>query len=146
MSDLERAWAFVHAQECGGRCRVVNDPADPGGATAHGIARNANPAAWEHGPPTVEQARELFRELYWQPAGCETMAWPLSLAVADFAFHSGVAKAYRTLMRIGHVDDPDTALRLIEARRAFLRSLATFERFGRGWMARCDRLEAEVRA
>lgn len=155
ISDVDRAWEFVHREECGGRCRVVNDPADPGGATAHGIARNKNPGAWSSGPPSVAEAHDLFEALYWRTAGCDRLQWPLSLAVADFAFHSGVSRARRMLLRIigsgeslptiGNEQARVLALELTAARRAFLSLLPTFARFGRGWLARCDRLEALIR-
>jgi lysozyme family protein len=156
ITDVDRAWEFVHEAECGGRCRLVSHPQDPGGDTIHGIARNAHPAAWADGPPSVDAAHKLFEQLYWRPAGCDAMPWPLSLAMADFAFHSGVRRARRMLARVagdrtdfaglGVISACDRARELLEHRRNFLRGLSTFAHFGRGWMARCDRLAAAIAA
>jgi lysozyme family protein len=105
VSDCERAWEFVHREECwggapSGVCRLVDRADDPGGMTIHGVARNFWPALWIHGPPRVEAAAELFRERFWKPCHCDELPWPLNLVVADWAYLSGEDNPALALQRL----------------------------------------------
>lgn len=46
---------------------LSDHPSDPGGKTAYGIAKEYWPEYWEDGPPTKEEAREFYREEFWEP-------------------------------------------------------------------------------
>lgn len=43
----------------------VDDHDDMGGETRYGISREAHPETWRDGPPTEQQAREIYRNDYW---------------------------------------------------------------------------------
>lgn len=44
-----------------------NHPADPGGETMYGIARNFWPQYWEEGVPTMATAEAFYWKEFWQP-------------------------------------------------------------------------------
>ena len=146
----------------------VNDPHDSGGATNLGITQ-ATLAAWRKQPVTVEDVKALTLKeaegialgAYWEPVRGDFLPGGLDVMVADAAFHSGPGTAAKLLQRIvevpvdSHVGEvtvaacrahPDTAT-LIEsyhnARLAYLRSLGDkWERYGKGWTNRCNRMRA----
>lgn len=103
------------------------------------------------------EATRIYRAGYWDPAKAGRMPGGLDLAVFDFAVNSGVSKAVKTLqailgVRTDGLVGPITlrALKakiaaagvgaLIEAlcgrRLGFLKALAIFSVFGRGWTGR----------
>ena len=45
----------------------TNDPQDRGGETIFGISKKSNPEAWKNGPPTKEQAIEIYTRKYIKP-------------------------------------------------------------------------------
>lgn len=109
-------------------------------------------------------AAQIYRRQYWEPVGADQLPPPLALAVFDFAVNSGTIRAVRHLQAVlgctvdGHIgrvtltaaqqcENPlQMALLLNERRRAYLRKLSTFFRFGRGWLRRVDGIEAACRA
>lgn len=139
MSDFERALEHVLQFEGG----LVNDPDDPGGRTYKGISVRANPDAWADGVVTDDEVERIYRDRYWQAAGCDALPWPLSLAVFDFAVNSGVARAKSY---VSHSTNSPLvqALALIAARVAFLTDLAErrpkSRKYLRGWKRRCAEL------
>jgi uncharacterized protein (TIGR02594 family) len=103
-------------------------------------------------PATV---RRIYRERYWRAACCPQMPAALAFFHFDAAVNHGVTGAARLLQEAaGAVIDGeigpetlgkaaaqamgDTLARYAEARRRHYRSLSTFWRFGRGWLARVD--------
>jgi lysozyme family protein len=72
------------------------DPNDQGGRTTWGISERSHPDAWKDGPPSREQAREIYRSIYVTP-----FLWvnyqPLRVQLIDIAVHSGVTRAVRLL-------------------------------------------------
>ena len=107
--------------------------------------------------------RRIYDERYWQPASCSQMPPALAFFHFDAAVNQGVTGAARLLQEaIGAFVDgeigPETLgkaagqpiaaalARYAEARRRHYRSLSTFWRFGRGWLARVDRTLAAALA
>lgn len=88
MTAFDRAIEFVLKHEGD----YVDNPADPGGETNYGISKRAYPGL-DIKNLTVETAKEIYRQDYWQAAGCEALEWPLSLIVMDTAVNCGVDKA-----------------------------------------------------
>jgi uncharacterized protein (TIGR02594 family) len=104
--------------------------------------------------------RRIYRDRYWQPASCTQMSPALGFFHFDAAVNQGVTGAARLLQEaVGAEIDgeigPETLAKAAappigetlalyaDARRRHYRSLATFWRFGRGWLTRVDRtLEA----
>jgi len=125
-SDFERAVTFVLAWEGG----YVNNPVDPGGETNWGISRRSYPNL-DIRNLTVAQAKEIYRTDYWLRAGCDALAWPLSLMHFDTAVNCGVSKANQFLAIAAKRLDLYTALRL-----EFYAGLGTFSYFGSAWVRR----------
>jgi lysozyme family protein len=145
----------------------TDDPHDPGGPTNLGITL-AELAEWRGtaiGPDNRESliaalkaldsttARDIYRQRYWQPAGCDALPAPLALMHFDAAVNHGVSTAIRILQEAVHagVDGeigPETmaavsATPLMETldryaaiRERRYRALPHFWRFGRGWLRR----------
>lgn len=172
-TDFQRALVVTLKYEGG----FANDPDDPGGATMKGVTA-AVYSSWRmrRGLPQrsvrlIEQAEleAIYRQEYWGPAGCNDMAWPLSLVVFDFAVNSGVGQAVRVVQRmVGAYDDgnygpkthalllersavwgwEESALKVCTARRVFIARIISqnpkLEKFRAGWQKRIEQLEALV--
>jgi lysozyme family protein len=76
----------------------VHDAADPGGETNFGISRAAHPEL-DIGDISVETARVIYWQDYWQPARCEALPAPLAVALFDAAVNHGVKTAVKMLQR-----------------------------------------------
>ena len=61
--------------------RISNDPEDPGGLTVWGLSSRYNqgvsPAI------TLEQAKKIYLEKYWIPAGCDDVSYPMDICLFD---------------------------------------------------------------
>lgn len=154
---FQQAVAFTLGQE-GGWC---DNPADPGGATMHGITL-AVFRAWRRVPgATSEELRAIspgeieaiYRALYWNPTSGSHLSPGVGLAVFDTAVNLGVRRAAVLLqITLGVVQDgaigpqtlgaaaratPGKIVRaLASEREAFYRRCEAFPVFGRGWLAR----------
>jgi lysozyme family protein len=141
---------------------------DPGGRTNLGVTQRV----WEEwtGKPsneeemrglTVEDVRPIYRERYWNAVRGDDLPFGVDLAVFDFSVNSGVGRAARFLQRqvavaqdgkIGPMTikavlavNPKSLIKTYcAARLDFLRSLNTFETFGRGWTARVKKVENDA--
>lgn len=144
-----------------------NDPYDPGGATMKGvIQKEYNAYRRSKGLPqqsvrqiSDDEIKDIYRNSYWTPVRGSELFPGLDLEVWDFGVNSGPVTAVRklqqvlgiapdghigtqTLAAINQVNDRESLIEeYIEARRAYLRSLRTFWRFGQGWLSRCDGIE-----
>jgi lysozyme family protein len=159
LSDFDKALDFVLRWE-GGK---VDDPHDRGGRTNRGITqltynawRQANNLpiddVWES---TLAEAADIYQKRFWGPSGADKEAWPLNLALMDFAVHSGPTRAKQKLqeIRTGGVTGltvQETAEALVAKRRLFLQRIVkgnpSQQKFLKGWMNRVDALEEAVRA
>jgi lysozyme family protein len=163
---FEHAVSIVLRHEGG----FVQHPSDPGGATKFGIARKTLSLARGR-PASVEDVRALteaeaiaiYRKLYWAAMRADELPPGLDLAVLDLAVHSGPKRAAAMLQTIlgvaadGIVGPATLAAarqadillairRLTLARLRFLRRLATWPVFGRGWRRRVLAVEREALA
>lgn len=147
----------------------VNDPHDPGGITNLGVTKRVW-EDWMHHPCgeanmralKPSQVAPLYRVRYWNAICGDMLPEAVAFCAFDFAVNSGVSRAARFLQNIagvtqdGHIGPATIAAvndwiakhslaelvrRYMNDRRAFLKSLPTFDHFGKGWMARCDRIE-----
>ena len=106
--------------------------------------------------PQQAAVRRIYHERYWLPASCPEMPPALAFFHFDCAVNQGVTGAARLLQEaVGAVIDgeigpetldkaaarpmDETLTLYADARRRHYRSLSTFWRFGRGWLARVDR-------
>ena len=61
--------------------KMSNDPDDPGGFTIWGLSSKYNPEV--HIGMTLNQAKAIYFDKYWVPAGCETAPFPLDICLFD---------------------------------------------------------------
>lgn len=148
-----------------------NDPHDPGGPTMKGVIQRVYDGYRDgRGQPrqsvrSISSAEilDIYRSSYWNLVRGDELPIGLDMAVFDFGVNSGPGTATKKLQQVlglrpdammgpatlaeARRRDPVLLIRqYMDARRAYLRSLNTFWRFGRGWMARCDDLEAQCLA
>lgn len=149
-----------------------DDPDDPGGATKYGITFDRL-RLWRAKPITkndvraltLDEAKEIYRSShYWGHVRGDSLPAGLDYTVFDFGVNSGPARAVRMLQTmIGAKPDGDfgpasfkaleayiathglksTIYRYNTGRRNFLKGLKTFWKYGRGWIARVDRVETK---
>jgi len=100
-SNFTKIIEFVLLWEGG----FVNHPADPGGATNLGITqRTYDNWRRKKGLPlqSVEfmkkpEALEIYKEEYWDKAGCEGLDFPLACCQMDACVNTGVSRANKFL-------------------------------------------------
>lgn len=143
-----------------------DDPRDPGGRTSRGIIqREWNTFRKTHPdrPGDVWKASDedvalIYRTQYWEPY-CDRLPAGVDLVFFNTCVNSGRQQAVKELQRAVGVkadgmmgmltldavnstsDIPGLIRRMCDARRAFYRALKTFPTFGKGWLARTDRVE-----
>jgi len=61
--------------------KPTDDPRDPGGFTVWGLAQRYNPEVNQF--TTLEQAKVIYLEKYWIPAGCDEAAYPMDICLFD---------------------------------------------------------------
>jgi len=152
----------------------VDHPADPGGATNMGIthrtlARWRQISPWWDLPKTEVkalshgEAGRIYRALYWNVCRAGDLPPGMDLVVFDFAVNSGPDRAVRamqaalgvsvdgqvgplTLAAAGKADVARIINAICDRRLAFLKTLATFPTFGRGWTSRVAAVRAAALA
>ena len=146
----------------------VNHPSDPGGMTNLGVTKRVWEEYTGHEADektmrglTPEKVAPLYEQRYWRPTYCEVLPRGLDLLVFSMGINGGPGRAVKLLQQsIGCVPDGVIGPRTMElikssnvaeliakysdARRSYYRSLKTFDVFGRGWLARVDREQAEA--
>lgn len=155
MTDFEKAISFVLAHEGG----YVNHPEDPGEETNFGISKRAY-RSLDIKALTIERAKEIYKKDYWEKAHCDELAWPLNLAMLDFAVNSGASSALKLLQKVAGVkvdgrfgpktfaainmyEPKELAKRLVLTRVDFLLNINN-PSFYRGWMRRTHELMYEI--
>jgi hypothetical protein len=140
MSGFDEALAVVLRFEGG----YSDDPDDPGGATMRGITQRTYDA-WRRrqGFPvrpvrTISDAevRAIYREEYWQPAGCDTAPWPLALVLFDAAVQHGVRRA----LQLKHDDWQEFIWRRLDFYRRLPAARPQSLKFLPGWIWRMVQL------
>jgi lysozyme family protein len=159
-ANYPNALARVLADEGG----YSNDAGDPGGPTKYGITIgdvrqyiNEHATADDVRALTVDQAKKIYAEQYWNVTRGNDEAAGLDYALFDYGVNSGVARAGKVVRRLCDLPTTDwrittdvlTAMRkrdtktlsdaVWDERLKFLQSLRTWSRFGGGWGSRCRR-------
>lgn len=151
-------WVF---EEEGG---YVDHPKDPGGATNLGITFRTL-QAWRGKPITKQdvknltksEAQNIYKSEYWNTIRGDKLPAGIDYGTLDYGINSGPSRAVKELQKIVGVS-PDgivgaqtlaaiqkfSITKLIDlycdARIKFLRGLPTFKTFGKGWLARVERV------
>lgn len=144
-------------------------PADPGGATMKGVTlqvfrefkRNPHITKEELRNISDEDLATIYKKRYWDAVRADELVSGVDYAVFDCAVNSGPGRAIKILQAcVGTTPDGgfgsvtmaavaqfqgDVAKTLVkeycEKRLDFLKSLKTFEVFGRGWERRVNEVE-----
>ncbi|MBT0780590.1 glycosyl hydrolase 108 family protein [Paracoccus sp. pheM1] len=149
-SNFDRCLAEVLRHEGG----YVNDPHDPGGETNMGISKRSYPNENIKGM-TRARAAEIYRRDYWNPVRGDDLPAGLDLVAFDAAVNSGVSRGAKWLQsalgapadgKIGpqtlaaaKAAHPEAVIdRATGARLAWLRTLKTWSRYGKGWTRRVE--------
>lgn len=170
----ELCFDFIMKEE--GGSLYTNDPQDPGGPTKYGIALNYNRSVIpdKNGDGVVNaadvqaldenDARKIFREVYWNRNKCGWLPGPFAFMMGDMVFNPGPGAAAKilqqslnsfgsrlavdgamgplTLAEAGVLakKDPVGVLREMTARRVqYYASRPNYGRYGLGWLRRSER-------
>jgi len=140
----------------------VNDPHDPGGETNLGISKRSYPKE-DIRNMTRARAAQIYRRDFWDKLRCDELPAGLDLVAFDAAVNSGPSRGAKWLQQalgvavdgkvglatIGAAKNtyaPAAVLRAVGFRRAFLKTLPTWERYKNGWTKRLDSVEAVASA
>ena len=140
----------------------ADDPHDPGGATMRGITIGTF-RAWKGRAVTKAELRAIsaadlraiYRQKYWDAVRGDDLPAGLDLVAFDAAVNSGVSRGAKWLQTaLGVAADgnigpatlaaarkahPEAVIdRATSARLAWLRTLPTWGRFGKGWARRVE--------
>lgn len=170
----ELAFDFIMKEE--GGSLYTNDPADPGGPTKYGIALNYNREVIpdKNGDGVISaadvkaldenDARRIFREVYWNRNKCSGLYGPFAFLMGDMVFNPGPGAAAKILQQslnafgsrlvvdgaigpktlaeagIAAKREPLGLLREMTARRVqYYASRPGYSRYGLGWLRRSER-------
>lgn len=146
----------------------VNHPKDPGGMTNLGVTRSAWEAFInrkvtedEMRALTPELVKPFYKALYWDRIKGDVLPDGVDYAAYDLAVNSGPHRAAQYLQEIAGVtadgmigpksieaiqscDAKETADAICDMRLDFLKRLATFDTFGKGWSRRVAEVKAKA--
>jgi lysozyme family protein len=166
-STYEFALARLLAHEGG----YTDHPDDPGGATNFGITiadyrryAKADATAADVRAMSVDEAKAIYRKRYWDAQRCDDLPAGVDYAVFDYGVNSGIGRSGKVLRRVlglsdasGKVNDQVIAaaraadashviVAVCDERLRFLKSLKTWEVFGKGWGRRVGDVRATALA
>jgi len=128
--------------------------ADPGGKTNFGVTQatlgtylGRAATADEIRALTKDQAKAIFKKLFWHGVGAEGMPRGVDLACYDWGVNSGVARGRRAYSEAAHISNPAERVKAImAARRAFFAAIIAkngkLAAFRKGWANRAADIEA----
>src|SRR5215813_8546338 len=144
-----------------------DDPRDPGGRTSRGVTQERWNQYRKEGhsdrPSDVWKAPQkdieaIYKKYYWDPQKCDDLPSGMDLMHFNTTVNSGPGRSVKELQRavrvpadgkfgpqtldacINCTSVPAVIEDLAHQRRNFYKSLKTFKTFGRGWLARTDRI------
>jgi lysozyme family protein len=162
--NWDECFAMVIKSEGG----FVNHPKDPGGMTNLGVTRSAWEAFInrkvtedEMRALTPEVVKPFYKALYWDRIKGDSLPDGVDYAAYDLAVNSGPHRAAQYLQQIAGVaadgmigpksleainacDAKETADAICDMRLDFLKKLATFDTFGKGWSRRVAEVKAKA--
>lgn len=143
-----------------------NHPNDPGGPTNFGITLtdyrkyiNPNGTAANVRAMSVDQAKKIYKEKYWNAMNCDNLPAGVDYAVFDYGVNSGIGRSPKVLQRIVGVEpdgkigpatiaatrakDPKMVINAIcDERMKYLKGLRIWPTFGKGWTRRVTGVRA----
>lgn len=144
-SNFSAALKFTLAYEGG----WSDHPKDPGGATMKGITL-ATFRRWVPGATkthlrniSAENVANIYRADYWNTVSGDSLAAGVDLVTFDAGVNSGPARAKKWLLASSGGPDHETVKKICAKRLGFMRSLAIWKTFGKGWLARVTAAEAK---
>lgn len=162
-SSYETSLARLLAHEGG----YTNHPSDPGGPTNFGITivdyrKYVKPGATaaDVKAMTLGEAKSIYRAKYWDVQRCDDLPAGVDYAVFDYGVNSGIGRSGKVLRRVLGLPDntsvvTDEVLRALDKRDPkaviiainderlrFLKSLKTWDVFGKGWGRRVVEVKA----
>lgn len=152
MTGFDRAFDRLIGHEGG----YSNHPNDPGGETMWGVTAAVARGAGYAGNMrdlTREQAKAIYRTLYWDAVKGDELAGVLAFQVFDAAVNHGPGQAAKwlqaaagvavdgkigplTLAAVARLEPTVAALLFNSARMLFYTNLKTWPSFGKGWARR----------
>jgi lysozyme family protein len=162
--NWDECFAMVIKSEGG----FVNHPKDPGGMTNLGVTRSAWEAFInqkvtedEMRALTPELVKPFYKALYWDRIKGDSLPDGVDYAAYDLAVNSGPHRAAQYLQEIAGVtadgmigpksleaikscNAEETADAICDMRLDFLKRLATFDTFGKGWSRRVAEVKAKA--
>ena len=133
MTAFDKVMEFVLSWEGG----LVDHPEDDGQVTNYGISQAAHPDV-DVRNLTVDQAKAIYRQEYWEPIQGDSLEYPEALALMDFAVNSGTDTA------LWYWEQAEDVWELQTFRAEYLTSLSDFPYFGRGWMRRVQAVNQKL--
>jgi len=144
MDTFEKALKFTLQWEGG----YVNNPNDSGGATNKGITQKTyNQFIGTHGTHNIHASTDvknisafevswIYKELYWNKIGADSLDPKLAIAAFDFAVNSGVNRARR------YIAQCDSVEKLLLAREQYVKQIGVGKNsvFLKGWLNRVNAL------
>lgn len=166
MTDTFNVALPILLREEGG---FVNDPHDPGGMTNLGVTRDTWQHWVGHYPSDAEMhaltpalVAPLYRAHYWNAVHGDSLPVGLALCVFDFGVNAGPGRASEYLQKVvgapvdgsigpqtlayvnqavAHRGLPAVIRAYMQSRREYYETRKNFPRYGKGWLARVDRVE-----
>jgi lysozyme family protein len=145
----------------------VDHPQDPGGPTNKGVTQAVYDSWRKSQNLPIQSVRNIadsevaaiYKNLYWDRISGDSLPTGVDFAVFDFAVNSGVDRAAKYLQAVvGVTQDgqigPATiqatkdyvAMAVTNKRLAFMKSLAIWPTFGKGWGARIADVKNQILA
>ncbi len=153
MSTFDDAFANTIGLEGG----FVDNPADPGGATMHGVTESVA-RKWGYTGPMqdlpLETAKQIAKQEYWDPYQCDKLVPLIAVQVFDAAYNGGDVVRWlqqasgatvdgvlgpKTITAVNLTNPYVMVMRFLALRLEYLTSLEIWSNFGRGWSRRIAR-------
>lgn len=159
-TSFKNALKHVLAHEGG----WADHPRDPGGATMKGVTLSTyrrhfgtDKTKQELRNITDKELAKIYRSGYWDKCRCNDLSKGLDYAVFDAAVNSGPGRSAKwlqaavgakqdgsigpkTLTKVNEHDPVKVTDDICDRRLTFLRSLANWATFGRGWNRRVEKV------
>lgn len=135
MGNWEKAVEWVLSKEGG----YVNDPKDLGGETNYGISKRQFPDVGIR-ELSRDQAKEIYRRVYWTGNNLDSYPWPYSCAALDSYVQHLPSVAKKMVER----SNGDLRALLEERRKFYLAIIAKRpdqKKYKDGWMNRINDLD-----